>query len=78
MERWSDLMEEQINAGHKVETIADSTANKADITGITGFMFAMAVKKLSQFWIYGEELHQWHNKKYNSNSANVVNPCILT
>lgn len=77
-ERWADLMEEKINDGVPIQDIAKTTSNIADIEGITGFMYGMAVNILSNFWEHGEALRTWHNKSYNHNGDGVVNPAILT
>ena len=37
-----------------------------------------AVSILSQWWKYGEEVREWHNKEYNYEGDGVVNPAVLT
>lgn len=78
MKKWAELMESKIAAGAKVVDIADATSHEADTEGITGFMYGCAVRALSEFWEYGEELRKWHNKEYNYDGDGVVNPAILT
>ena len=41
--------------------IAKEQSHLADTTGITGFMYSMAVGILAKCWTHGEELRQWHN-----------------
>lgn len=55
-EKWADLMEERINAGAKLEDIAEKTSHEADTEGITGYMYGAAVSILSEHWIMGAEL----------------------
>lgn len=82
-ERWADLMEIAIEESDKspMEVIienAEELGSKADIDGITGFMYNSAVAILTQCWEYGEELRQWHNNKYNYTGNGVVNTSVLT
>ena len=60
-EEWAELMEERIEHGDTLASIANETSRKADTDGITGFMYGCAVSALSQFWVHGEELRRWHN-----------------
>lgn len=76
-EKWADLMEEQIEKGKFVRDIAKDLSNKADTDGITGYMYGASVSILSQCWIYGEELRNWHNKEYDYKGEGTVNPAIL-
>ena len=74
-EAWADLMEQEIKQGKEVKDIAQTTSDEADICGITGFMYGMAVSILSQCWVYGEELRKWHNGKYNYTGGRNCQPC---
>jgi len=76
---WMNLMEEKIEAGAKLEDIAEETSNKADEgIGITGFMYGMSVNIISQVWEYGEQLRIWHNAKYGQpHPTGTVNPAII-
>ena len=78
LERWADLMEQEIRQGKQLLDIAERTSHEADTEGITGFMYGCAVNILAQLWIHGEELRNWHNKKYNHEGEGVINPAILT
>ena len=78
MHRWADLMEKEIDGGKKLSDIAEKTSHDADIEGITGFMYGVAVNALSRFWEYGEELSTWHNSKYKYYGDGTVNPALLT
>jgi hypothetical protein len=51
---------------------------KADIGGITGYMYGAAVSILSTHWKYGEYLRKWHNNEYGHDGDGVVNPAVLT
>ena len=41
-------------------------------------MHGMAVSILSRHWAHGDELKDWHNKKYNHKGDGVVNPAVMT
>lgn len=83
--RWASMMEAKISEGDELEKIADKTSHEADIEGITGFMYGAAVSMLSQVWIHGEQLRQWHNIKTQfhdegekaNESGGVLNPALL-
>lgn len=61
---WADLMEPEIEAGAKIEDIADRCCTEADRRfGVTGFMYSMAVQILAVHWVHGEALRLWHNIK---------------
>lgn len=77
MERWADMMEEAIEDGATIQEVAESTSHMADTDGITGFMYGCAVNYLSQFWVHGEDLRVWHNRKYKYEGDGIVNPAIL-
>ena len=78
LERWASMMEKEIAGGATVAEAAQRTRYEADKgLGITGFMYGCAVKTLSEFWKYGEELRAWHNLQYDYAGEGVVNPAIL-
>lgn len=82
-ERWAELLEKLVENSDKsvsqvFEEKANDTSHEADVEGITGFMYGMAVNILSQCWVHGEELRKWHNKQYGHEGDGVVNPAILT
>ena len=81
-ERWAGLLEKKIEeSGDPEKAIVDNAeklSHKADIEGITGFMYGAAVSILSQCWLYGEYLRKWHNKEYGYDGDGVVNPAIIT
>lgn len=80
-ERWAEMLERKTgetgDAKEAIERYAEFFSHEADVEGITGFMYGCAVNILSLCWEYGEELRQWHNKKYGHNGDGVVNPAIL-
>lgn len=80
VQSWADLMELELEKGSNLVDIAESTSSRADIEGITGFMYGCAVSCLAEFWEHGEELRQWHNKKYNitPETKGVVIPAVIT
>lgn len=85
-ERWADLMEARMKAGESLADVADETSHEADTDGITGFMYGAAVSVLSENWVHGEELRQWHNLDTQigtegeaaNESGGVLNPALLT
>lgn len=78
--RWAQLMEDEIdNNSSSIDKIAQSASSKADIEGITGFMYGAAVNILSNCWKYGEQLRKWHNNNYGVESeTSTVNPAMVT
>lgn len=82
---WTKLLEEQFSKNsdlttkQSIKTFADQTSQIADTNGISGFMYDAAVSILSAVWEYGDELREWHNKKYEVyDDPNVVNPAVIT
>lgn len=63
-ERWAYMMEVKISEGCKLEDIAGELFYDVDIDGVTSQMYDIAVVFLVKHWIYGEDLKNWHNKKY--------------
>lgn len=77
-EKWANLMEAEINKGAKVKDVAQKLSHDADTEGITGFMYGASVGVLSHCWVYGGELKKWHNKEYDYEGDEIVNPAIIT
>lgn len=84
-ERWANLMEAKMDAGAKLEDIAEAASHEADTDGITGFMYGAAVSTLAPTWIHGEALRKWHNlstqlgdegERANAGGG-VLNPALL-
>ena len=81
-ERQAELLEEVIEqSSDKVSKViyenAETLGDKANVEGITGFMYGATVSILATCWEYGEELRKWHNKQYNYRGSGVVNPAIV-
>lgn len=87
-ERWADLMEAELaaNPNAKFEEFANRLSHDADVEGITGFMYGVAVSILSKCWVHGERLRNWHNldiqigtegEKANTEGG-VLNPALLS
>ena len=84
-ERWARLMQAELAKGNKLEDVADSTSSDADLEGITGFQYGVAVSTLSHVWKHGDELRRWHNLKMQigdegeraNESGGVLNPALL-
>lgn len=55
-ERWADLMEVVRAAGRKIEDVYEELSDAANINGITGAMYYIALKILVENWEYGDEL----------------------
>jgi len=77
-EGWAKLMQVEIAAGKSVKECAEETSFKMGFMGITRCMYGAAVSVLSHCFKYGEELRNWHNKKYKHEGEGVVNPALLT
>lgn len=77
-ERWGSMMEQELGDGFTVAESAVKTEHQAYTDGITGYMYGRAVDILSDFWEHGEDLRQWHNRKYNYSGEGVINPAVLT
>lgn len=78
MERWADLMEEEMASGAALPDIAERTSHQADTDLITGFQYGCAVSGLAQFWVHGDELQQWHNQRHSYDGPGTVNPASFT
>ena len=82
---WAKLMEKHLAHGQSVKDCAETCSHEADTDGITGFMYGAAVSALSHFWVHGDELRHWQNRRYldedkakqADESGGVVNPAIL-
>jgi len=76
--QWARIMEYRISLGITLEDCAESSLSIADDEGLTGSMYGMSVSFLSQVWVHGEELRQWHNRTYGVESkTGVVNPAVI-
>lgn len=64
LERWANMMEQEINNGATVAEAAVNTRFTADTQGISGFMYGCAVQVLCQFWEHGEQLDEWRSTEY--------------
>ncbi len=78
--RWAKYMQHLMRKHNKaVKDIAEQTRIICDIDGVTGFMYSHAVGALAQFWKYGDELRQWHNKQWRCEDCeDVVNISVIT
>lgn len=83
---WAAAMEKELATGKGVADVAKACSREADIDGITGFMYGVAVGLLAHVWERGEELRQWHNldtqlgtegEKANA-SGRVLNPALMS
>jgi hypothetical protein len=73
---WAIYMEEELS--ELTKDIMENCSKKADVGGITGFMYGAAVSVLSECWKYGEELRKIHNKEHNQSEEGVANSAIIT
>lgn len=85
-ERWARFMQFEMDNGSKLEDVAESTSQEADLEGISGYMYGRAVSVLVHYWRYGEQLRIWHNlsmqvgnegERANANGT-VLNPALLS
>ena len=78
-ERWADLCEQRSEDGDLTDEIIKQASDDADIDGITGYMYGVAVRFLWQYWIHGDQVALWHNRQYDVDTIEdgIVNPAIL-
>ena len=77
--RWAKYMQHLMKK-HKKELskIAQNCSYICDREGMSGNSYSMAVAVLSAYWKYGDELRNWHNKRWGYEGADgVVNPAVL-
>jgi hypothetical protein len=88
---WAELLEKQmaeqpeLDAKQIIEKYAEPFSQLADIDGITGFMYGMAVGILAEHWIHGELLRRWHNLQTQignegeraNQTGGTLNPALL-
>jgi hypothetical protein len=83
-DRWATMMEAEMAANPDVDfgEMAKRLSHEADVEGITGFIYGMAVGILSECWVEGDLLRRWHNKRHgvadDKLDDGVVNPAVLT
>lgn len=84
-EQWMRLMQPELEKGNPIENIAENLSQEADTFGITGYQYGLAVRIISDVWVYGEELRLWNNfdvqignegERANINGG-VLNPALL-
>lgn len=79
---WTLEMEHRIAKGEKIADIARecemAVYEKYPKIDMTGSMYACAVAMAAHYWIYGDELREWHNQKYGYNGDGVVNSTIVS
>lgn len=77
--RWAKYMQHLMKK-HKKELpkIAKNSSSICDREGMTGNSYGIAVAVLSLYWKYGDELRNWHNKRWGYEGTDgVVNPAVL-
>lgn len=85
-ERWARLMQMEIAQGKALKHVAGATSYEADLEGMSGFSYGMAVSILSKVWIHGDQLRRWHNLDTQihhegedaNESGETLNPALLT
>ncbi len=85
-ERWARLMQDEMDKGRTLEKVAEVTSREADLEGITGFQYGVAVSTLSQCWKHGDTLRRWHNLKTQignegeraNEEGGTLNPALLS
>lgn len=85
-ERWARLMQLEIAQGKLLKHVAGTTSHEADLEGMSGFSYGMAVSILSKVWTHGDELRRWHNLDTQihhegedaNKSGKTLNPALLT
>ena len=62
VEKWAELMEEEISSGKKLEDIVEECAIKAYKSKMRSGFLDWSVEMLNDCWIYGNELKEWRRK----------------
>lgn len=80
---WSSEMEELIVQGQKIEDIANECEKIVykkypQVDDLTGNMYYSAINLLVEYWIYGDELRKWNNKKRNYSGSGTANGALLS
>ena len=91
--RWASLVEDKIAERraaedrypdpHTLNAMARDlmgwASNKADTTGVTGFMHGAAVAALTECWVYGDAVKAWHDKQWGGDEGTegVADPAPL-
>lgn len=83
--RWARLMQVEMANGKKLEDVADATSSEADLEGMSGFSYGIAVGAIAEQWKFGDQLRRWHNHKYQlgnegdeaNDTGGVLNPAML-
>lgn len=60
--------EDVMNEVETNNTSFEEAVRKTD-DGYTGFMYDCMIQALSNFWVRGDELLKWHNRKYIKDEA---------
>ena len=82
-EKWAENIEAKMSEGHNLVDVAEQC--EPNEMQITGFMYGMSVGILSETWVHGEQLRQWHNLKTQlgdegvkaNEKGTVLNPATL-
>ncbi len=59
--RWARLMQLEMSEGKRLEDVADATLREADLEGMSGYSYSLAVQLLAACWKFGDQLRRWHN-----------------
>lgn len=83
--RWANLMEAKMAEGAKLEDIADEAGREADVYGMSGYTYGLAVAVLSEVWEHGDQFRRWHNLSTQignegelaNENGGVLNPALI-
>lgn len=62
VQRWAEKMQENFENEFN-PAIAEKTSYEVDTDGISGMDYAISVKILSEYWIFGKDLKSWNSEK---------------
>ena len=87
--RWAEAMEEALASAQSIGDCANDLSKEVNHAMgnlcLTGFQHGCAVSILSECWMHGESLRQWHNLKTQirdegeraNESGGVLNPALI-
>lgn len=74
--RWANLIEAKMAEGAKLEDIADEASREADVYGMSGYAYGLAVAVLSDMWEHGDQFRRWHNLSFAAPAQKEETPAL--
>ncbi len=66
-DEWARIMERCLTNGYTIESCAEQTSHI--VCNVGGNEYHIAIRILIRTWIHGEELRDWHEKRYPSRTT---------